>query len=148
MEISEPVGAMDPESTTTGALASFPPVPAPGGPSLSFLLRLPRGLGLGLALLLAASVAAMKLGLLGSTRLCVPPCPAGTCSGRRPVEAPPSASFPLFPLLLLAATWEAECVEGARVVAAVGCWPPVPTCVAAVRAPLSLFAGGGAGFFF
>lgn len=58
MEMRDPVGAIDPESTTS-------PLDELAVPTLVFL-RGVRALGLGLALLLAASVAAMKLALLGS----------------------------------------------------------------------------------
>lgn len=63
IEISDPVGAIGPESTISPLL---------GEPSILVLLRGVRALGLGLALRLAASVAAMKLALLGS----VPPLAA------------------------------------------------------------------------
>lgn len=72
MDISEPVGAMDPESTG----ASLPPLSVLAAPALA--LRRKAGaaiLGPGLTLRLAASVAAMKLGLLGSIAL--PPPPPG-----------------------------------------------------------------------
>lgn len=58
MEMREFVGAIDPESTTS-------PLDELPAPTLVFL-RGVLALGLGLALLLAASVAAMKLALLGS----------------------------------------------------------------------------------
>lgn len=56
MDINDPVGAIDPESTTSPELAVLI------APTLT-LLRGERALGLGLTLRLAASVAAMKLGL-------------------------------------------------------------------------------------
>lgn|SRR6478609_2496056 len=63
IEISDPVGAIGPESTISPLLDK---------PSTLVLLRGVLALGLGLALRLAASVAAMKLALLGS----VPPLAA------------------------------------------------------------------------
>jgi hypothetical protein len=57
MEISDPVGGIDPASTISPLLDE---------PPMLVLLRGVRALGLGLALRLAASVAAMKLALLGS----------------------------------------------------------------------------------
>jgi hypothetical protein len=57
IEISDPVGGIDPESTISPLLDE---------PPILVLLRGVRALGLGLALRLAASVAAMKLALLGS----------------------------------------------------------------------------------
>jgi hypothetical protein len=57
IEMSDPVGGIDPESTISPLLDE---------PPILVLLRGVRALGLGLALRLAASVAAMKLALLGS----------------------------------------------------------------------------------
>ena len=66
MEINEPVGLIDPESTATSPPAPPTLLAALIPPALSFLLG-ERGLGLGLAFRLAASVAAMKEGLFVST---------------------------------------------------------------------------------
>jgi len=57
MEMSDPVGGIEPESTISPLLDE---------PPILVFLRGVRALGLGLALRLAASVAAMKLALLGS----------------------------------------------------------------------------------
>lgn len=61
MDISDPVGAIDPESTTSPTL-----LPTLIAPTLTLLLG-ERAFGLGLTLRLAASVAAIKLGLFEST---------------------------------------------------------------------------------
>jgi hypothetical protein len=71
MEIKFPVGAMLSESTAS----VFPKVLA--APKLIFLLGVLAD-GLGLTLLLAANVAAIKLGLLGSSRCAEEVC---NCAG-------------------------------------------------------------------
>ena len=64
MDMSDPVGGIEPESTASLPVAALP--------TLSVLLGdLLRGHGLGFRL--AASVAAMKLGLFGSTLVCKGP---------------------------------------------------------------------------
>lgn len=125
IEIREFVGAMDNESTTSLPLVLAPPT-----------LVLRRGVlfsGLGLALLLAASVAAMKLGLFGSTLACRKPA--------LPVEVPAPS------LVVLPKPWASACATSATALFPVP-WGTSPRdglldrlaadCVAAVSAPLSL----------
>lgn len=133
IEMRDPIGASDPESTTS------PPLDELVAPTL-VLLRGVLTFGVGLAFLLAASVAAMKLALFGSAF--VPVYPGCSCDGLAPTWCildtvmPPywSMSAMLPPVL-----WARRCFTGLR---------GLPADVAAVRAPLSFFGGGGAGFFF